>query len=244
MSCRGWALFPLATFMSLPLFFPSATADPIVTPFDYTFDLVFINFWVNGFILLFLYVHLVRMGAKPLPVEPRRFFAIFLQSVLIITFSGAIIDSIAFVGGTVSVSVVALALIMMTCILVSYRYLGMPLREAALIGVVFLVVNATMWAVLSEDIIWLGWDNPVLFILLDLAFIYALAIVSSKYHDIGRPSWRYDAMPRDDGTPRGKTPVANPNPLDRLTYLWVESLALCCVLFFLAISSIAFWIMI
>jgi hypothetical protein len=227
--------------MLLPLLAPSALANPIATPFDYTFEIAFVNFSINGFILLFLYLSMVSLGFEPLPASPRMSFALFFMSVWIITFSGAIIDSMAFSVMNPVVYVVALVLIMFICTFVSHRYLGIPLRQAFFIGFVFLAVNTIMWTALTEQLIWISWDYRGVFYILDIAFILTLALVSGKYHSL-RPIWRHDTVTWEDGTTTRF--IGNPNPGNNriLELLLLESFIISIVLFVLVIGGLALYL--
>jgi hypothetical protein len=149
----------------------SVSANPISTPFDYALEIAVFNFPLNGFLLLALYFVLVKRGAPATHFGPKYFFILFLACTAIISATGGIVDSAAYMTFSLPVFIVATALIGMIAGIVAYRYLRLGFEASWVVGVVFFVVNLMSWTLLASDAI----------IIITYEYCYALWIVLILY---------------------------------------------------------------
>ena len=135
------------------------------------------------------------------PIEPEGFvhhITRFLLAVCLITFSGALIDTVAFLEDELIVYLASATLIAVIVIWCSYRYLNMTLSFSCLAGFVFLLHNIVAWAVI-DDWFWTLVDHNTHFALILLVFVWVLVFEAYFFH--GDPSWVYrePSMRVDEG---------------------------------------------
>jgi hypothetical protein len=137
----------MAVFPSLVIASSSVSANPIAepTPFDLTIKLVLPNLPINGFMLLVMYYLFIRVESMPVQQGMVKHYVAFMLSVSMLTFSGALIDTVAFVSEDQMVYLAAAALIGCTAVLVSYRYLKVTPRFSLYTGAFFFIVNMIAW---------------------------------------------------------------------------------------------------
>lgn len=79
-----------------------------------------------------------------------RHFVAFMISVAILTFSGALIDTVAFLSDDIGIYITSAALIGCISAGVSMRYLQVPLHFSLIIGLVFFVTNMVAWLMVDD----------------------------------------------------------------------------------------------
>ena len=148
----GLRLIPFATFFSLAVTSVVVSANPISLPtkFDMTSDLVIPNFPINGLLLLVMYFLFVRMDGPPVQEGMVRHIVAFMISVAILTLSGALIDTVAFLSDDIGIYITSAALIGCISAGVSMRYLKVPLDFSLIIGLVFFVTNMVAWLMVDD----------------------------------------------------------------------------------------------
>ena len=170
----------IASLLGLVVISAPVRANPISTPFDYTPDLVLVNFPFNGAMLLVFWLLVSIHDNRGLPMGCERFYLHFLASVTIITSSGALIDSAAFWVDRPSVNLVALLLIGSIGMTVSRVNLLMTMRESLCTGIAFGAYNAVFWALGTDtyyDVLFFSWDYHWGFVIVCLLYILVLALV-------------------------------------------------------------------
>ena len=162
-----------------------AAANPVSAPppwFTESIDLVLPNFPINGLLLFGLYLGATLMGWRPDRMGILRYLVVSSVSVGIITFSGALIDTVAFLEDDLVVYLAAAALIACIVVGVSFRYLRMPIRYSIVAGTAFFIINIAAWMFID------GWFSyveepssmsPALWIF----FLTLLALLALTYHD-------------------------------------------------------------
>lgn len=231
-SGRDYIIISVSYILILIATSTSVYANPSTPPppeFDRTIDLVLPNFPINGLILLGMYFAFLMKGDL---VEPRgmlRHMVAFTLSVGVITFSGALIDTVAFLEDVLVIYLAAASLIACICTAVAYRYLRMSLVFSLLTGAVFFIVNLVAWAVI-DDWFWTLVDYTVFFIMMFVIFIIFLVFEARWFHYIpprDLKAWKVD---QEGGQPSG---VANHPIVDWISAnrLALEALSFCLVLF-------------
>lgn len=157
MSPRGWggsvSRSSLLSAALLSSFTGTVAANPVASPFDYAIDIAIFNYPINGFILLALYISLVRRGAAAGHLGPNYLFMLFLTSTAIISLTGGMVDSAAYTSDSAAVYLVATVLIGMITALVAQRYLRLEFQASLVVGLVFFVVNIVSWTILDGGFI-------------------------------------------------------------------------------------------
>jgi hypothetical protein len=152
--------------------------------FDLTVDLIFPNFPLNGLLLLGMYFLFTLFGGPVKPEGYIRYIILTLFSVCLITFSGALIDTVAFLEDDTRVYLASASLIGIIVIGICYRYLRMELVFSLLAGFVFFAYNYVTWALL-DDWFWTLVDYYAFFTVLFIIFWSVLIFVAYWFH--GRP---------------------------------------------------------
>lgn len=242
MSPRGWGVsftrvMPTAAVLLSFLSSPVA-ANPVSTPFDFAFEIAIFNFPINGFILLLVYFTLIKRGAHAMYFGPRNFAIIFLMCTAIISFTGGIVDSAAYMTLSIPVFIVATALIGMIAGIVAYRFLRLDFEASWVVGVVFFTVNLISWSLLASDaIIDIAYDYCAAIGMLFLAFLATLILLAME-HQGGTRARRYGAKPAPSHRPylpeaasSYPVKVRHPDGTEETTGIVVESIvaAGCCL---------------
>ncbi len=130
----------------------TASANPVAPRFVSAFELAFINFPINGIVLLVLFTLWTIFNRTETPMGGFYYFFLILLSVLVITLTGAVIDAVVFEYDVLGLYVVGLLLIASICTLVAYFALRMEYLWSLLTGAVFFTVNAITWYMLPGNI--------------------------------------------------------------------------------------------
>lgn len=208
MSPRGCGMSMSRVLLTLAILTSSlsrpVSANPISTPFDYAVEIAAFNFPVNGFLLLALYFALVKRGAPATYYGPKNFFIVFLACTAIISFTGGIVDSAAYMTLSLPVFIVATILIGMIAGTVAFRYLRLGFEASWVVGVVFFVVNIMIWTLLASDaVIIIAWDYCYAIWFLFCIYLFILAVLS-KEHQGGIQARRFGAL--SDPSPKPRQP--------------------------------------
>ena len=131
----------------------SAQANPIAFPFYGMFGLAFLNFPINGLLLLGLYLILIDLGKQPVGNSVMDHFILFLSLVISISLVGAMIDVTVLWGESIWLPIVGAVLIGFTTALLAYRDLQTYLRESLVIAVGFFLVNIAFWSLMDSEFI-------------------------------------------------------------------------------------------
>jgi hypothetical protein len=159
----------------------SANAVEPPVPFDRTWDLVLPNFPVNGFLLMIVYVVFILIDGPPVQQGLSRHLFMFLVSIGIVTFSGALIDTVAFLQDELGVYLAAAALIMCIVFGVSQRYIRMNVKFSLIGGGIFFIWNMIAW-VFIDDWFWVLVDITLNFYLLVAFLVLCVCLVALYYH--------------------------------------------------------------
>ncbi len=182
----------------------SAEANPISTPFDYAFEIAIFNFPINGFLLLAVYFALVKRGANAMYFGTRSFVIVILCSTTIISLTGGLVDSVAYMTLSFPVHLVATCLIGVIAGVVVHRYLRLDFEASWVVAIVFFFVNLISWTLLASDaIVMIAWEYCAALWILSLAFMATLLIVA-KEHQGGIAAKRYSAL--SDPPPTSRLP--------------------------------------
>ncbi len=169
--------------------------------------LAMVNLPLNGIALMLVLMAPYLLGFRPEPQEVKAHVLVVLVSVAILTLLGAVIDLVAYDGGTpstLSFAVGSLAILVLYAT-VTLRYLGRSLDVSVYVGLVFALLNILTWTML------VGWDRPDmdraldllrdLFPALLLLFLVLLAVETFVLHV--RPSSARDLAPSRETAPEG-----------------------------------------
>lgn len=171
-------------------------ANPYATPWDYSPEIAIVNFPINGFLLLVMYFALLKRGAVAYRFGAGGFILVFLASTGIISCTGGMVDSAAFMTESLPVFLVATALIGSIVTIVSLRYLRLDFNASWSMGLVFFVVNMMSWTVLMSDVYFdIAFDFCSIIMLLHVLFLITLMIVSLKHYG-GSVFMKYE-IPRE-----------------------------------------------
>ena len=174
-------------------------ADPIASPFLVIALIAPINIPINGVILMVMYALFVLLEGSPSPMGTCRFVELVLESVLIMSLSGAMIDVfIAFSGSEIVVFAAGVSCILGIAYWLASRVLRMTSGWAFTTGAVFLVVNLTFWAFfwVADSFLML----PTILAISVLLFIVLLGRTAVRYHMIEGPiAWDEEEV-ADAGT--------------------------------------------
>lgn len=195
MGSRVWSISSLPPLLALSILYlgsGSATANPVgpVLPVVGT-GLVLLNFGLNGFLLLGLYYLIGRYVNLPEPLGWGPFMSLFLGSVAIISFTGAVIDLAVWRAGSLAPILVGALLIGFIVTLVSWRYLRLTFVGGVVVGAAFSLVNLGSWFYLTSMYIFpLDFLTMAgVFTALAVALMFIAAIVATDLH----------SRPADDG---------------------------------------------
>jgi hypothetical protein len=122
--------------------------------------------------LLGIYLLFVYREGVPKPQGFIRHVVAILLSVGVITFSGALIDTVAFLEDDPFVYLAAALLIACISIFVAVRYVGLPMRYGLVGGVLFFIVNIVTWSA-GVDWFWalMGYTKALTVLLCAFAII-------------------------------------------------------------------------
>ena len=184
----GWGRLgtsSLSILASIPLLSGTVSANPIASPFDYAIEIAYVNYPINGLILLALYLLITPNGPNFVQMGPIKHAVLFLSVVGTISFTGAIVDSMAYTTMSLPVFLIACAIIGLIVAIVSVRYLRMDLEDGAKVGIVFFFVNFMMWSAMASDLFLdIAWDFPGtlcgVYILLLVVVSFVIIIKRSK----------------------------------------------------------------
>ncbi len=157
------------------------SADPVAPTFADPFGLVFINFPINGIILLVMFTLYTILNRTRTPMGWVYYSFLMLMSVLVITLTGATIDAVVFDFDVFDVYLVGLIAIASICALVAHLVLRMDHLWCMLTGAVFFTVNAFAWYALPrnlEDSV--IFDNSAIWSLIILLYILTVIVVSYR----------------------------------------------------------------
>ncbi|NOQ53854.1 MAG: hypothetical protein GQ558_04520 [Thermoplasmata archaeon] len=123
-----------------------------------------------------LYLLITPNGPNFVQMGPIKHAVLFLSVVGTISFTGAIVDSMAYTTMSLPVFLIACATIGLIVAIVSVRYLRMDLVDGAKVGIVFFFVNLMMWSAIASDLFMdAAWDYPTIIF---LVYILLLVVVS------------------------------------------------------------------
>ena len=184
----GWGRLgtsSLSILASIPLLSGTVSANPIASPFDYTIEIAYVNYPINGLILLALYLLITPNGPNFVQMRPIKQTVLFLSVVGTISFTGAIVDSMAYTTMSLPVFLFACTIIGFIVAIVSVRYLRMNLEDGVKVGIVFLFVNLMMWSAEASDLFHNAtWEYPgtisVMYILLIVVVSFVIVIKRRK----------------------------------------------------------------
>ena len=162
-----------------------ASANPVAPSYVSSFGLAFINFPINGLVLLVLFTLYTILNRTKSPMGWIYYSFLILMSALVITFTGAIIDAVVFDLDSFEVYVVGLLTIASICTLVAHLALRMDFLWSMLAGAVFFTVNAFVWYTLPrnvQDSVIL--DNPAIWSW--MIILYLLTTMAVSYRLFGR----------------------------------------------------------
>jgi hypothetical protein len=196
--------------------------------YEDTIDLVFPNFPLNGLLLVVMYILFVLMDGLPRPVGMLHHLVTFILAVAVITFSGALIDTVAFLEDDPRVYLAAALLIACICTGVAYRYLEISLSHSLLTGGAFFCYNIIAWAMIEE---WYAnlMDYVIVFSLLYVLLIIILVFEGFFFHYRIEADLNTDAY-GDDGTPSGSASESSIVEWVRRYRLEIEALAFSIIL--------------
>ena len=187
-------LVPGIAILACLMFSSTVSANPVSTPFDYTYEVFLFNLPLDGLLLLGMYVLFRLMGGNARPIGRLRHIVIFLMATVIIAASGAVIDSIAFGVEEMDVYIVSLVLIASIATLCAIRYLEMGYLWSTLTGVIFFLVNAMAWFTLGDPAsfdLMFSFEADI-YLVVYAAFLISLGLETFLFHEIHRPPvWVY-----------------------------------------------------
>lgn len=252
MSSPGWgcrsisilliAILFILIFIAISTAVSGNAVDP-PPPFEETIDLVFPNFPLNGLLLIIMYIFFGLFDGLPKPVGMLHHLVTFILVVAVITFSGALIDTVAFLEDNLGVYLAAAMLIACICIGVAYRYLHMSLRTSLLTGVVFFTYNMVVWAVVDEWFFTLM-EYLLVFTLLYVLLFIILVIEGFFFHYVTESDLQMDASHAERTPPES----ASESPIviwSRRYRLDIEALTfsiiLCSMCLYISLYPIFIW---
>jgi hypothetical protein len=218
-------------------------ANPYATPWDYSFEIAFFNFPINGFLLLALYFALLKRGANAFRFGAWRFILVVLASSTIISCTGGMVDSAAFMTESIPVFLVATALIGAIVTTVALRYLRLDFEASWSMGLVFFVVNLFSWTMLMGDAYYdVAIDLCAVVWVLHSLFLVTLVILALK-HSSGsviklyeKPREMRDGMPAPGEIAAYQLSVPPTEPQGRVDALvfeaWLVAIACALVMLF------------
>lgn len=166
-------------FIFISLTSGSVMANPIASPFDYVVEIAFVNFPINGWLLLAVYFLFKKLKNRPIAISAKIHFILFLAGVGIITFIGAIVDGAAYSTDSISVYVVATIMIGLIAAIVAHRYIRMEFKDSLFVGAIFFVINLAAWSFLMNGgLIDIAWFYTNLVWAMYISFFAALIILS------------------------------------------------------------------
>ncbi len=179
------AIIPLLSMVAIALSSQSVLANPIASPFLVLYILIPVNLPINGLLLMGMYALWIWFDGAPAPMGTGRFMELAVESVLVITLTGSIIDLFVFYSiGSWTFIAGGLAITAIVCTL-SRLVLGMSIEWSLLTGVVYFAVNILTWLLLDEIGILLF--LATILILSLVVFIVLLNKMAFQYHSITQP---------------------------------------------------------
>ena len=213
-------------------------------PFDYVYDIAFVNFPINGWLLLAVYILIKRLLKHPPPISAHKHFLLFITSVGTISFIGAIVDGAAYATYTFSVYLVATVMIGLVVAIVASRYVRMEFKASLLVGVFFFAVNLAAWSFFNrEDITDIAWFYSYVVWAMYISFIIALIIVSIIQSRGLVKTIRYTLDPWSSTEPDYQMNESFAHQQDVHYRLVLESLIVCFAFFLLMFLSYEIWAM-
>lgn len=184
-------------------------ANPIPPPGQIMAMIALVNMPINGLILVGVYVLFVRFEGAPQPMGTWRFLELAMESVILMSLMGAIIDVLfAYSSGGGIMSIVGALSIAIIAFWLADRVLRMTRRGAAAMGAVFFVVNLITWEfIVFDEEMW-----PIFLVLLPICamlFTSLLGWTTARHHRIEGPiAWDETWVPPSEesmteGTVRG-----------------------------------------
>ncbi|MCK5413999.1 MAG: hypothetical protein KAJ35_01320 [Thermoplasmata archaeon] len=226
-------LVPGIAILAGLMFSSTVSANPVSTPFDYTYEVFLFNLPLDGLLLLGMYVLFRLMGGNARPVGRHMHFIIFLTATVIIAASGALIDSVAFWVEEMDVYILSLALIASIATLCAMRYLEMGYLWSAITGVIFFLVNAMAWFTLGDPAFFylISSDEATIYLVVYLAFLISLDLETFVFQESDTaPVWVHT---KDDG----RRPVRTPADLRWFYLRCAESMVIGAILVVIVIYS-------
>ncbi len=179
------AVVPLLSMVAIAMSSQSVLANPIASPFLVLYILIPVNLPINGLLLMTMYALWVWFDGAPPPMGTGRFMELAIESVLVITLTGSIIDLFVFYGiGNWTFIAGGLAITAIVCIL-SRFVLGMSMEWSLLTGIAYFTVNILTWLLLDEIGILLF--LATILILSLVVFIVLLNKMAFQFHSITQP---------------------------------------------------------
>ncbi len=233
------AISSLLLISSIHFLSSTVSANPIASPFDDAIIIAFINYPINGLILLALYLVLTPNGPNFTQMGSTQHTILFLIVVGIMSFTGAIVDSAAYYTGSIPVFLIACTIIGIIAVIVSVRFLRMDPGNSVKTGFVFFIINLLVWSALAEDLM-IGEDNIEIAIFSAYIFFYFVLVVvfyvkgrrpvTAEFHPID--TW--SSLPSDHEI---KAPMTH--RFSGTNILLLESLIVTMATFFLMIFTMA-----
>lgn len=132
---------------------PVASANPIVWPWAFAVELFLINFPVDGLLLVLVFSLYIWLGGVPKAIGPGANATMLLLGTVIITGSGALIDTFvwALLNEILHIGVLVLVtlgvLVGLVAALVARWFLDMSWSASVVVGAAFCLLNITIWLV-------------------------------------------------------------------------------------------------
>jgi hypothetical protein len=148
-----------------------------------------------------MYMLYVNLDMPPVQKGLVRHFFTFALAVCLITFTGALIDTVVFLADDLVVYLAGAVLIACIAVGVSYRYLDMSLTFSLFTGAAFLIMNLVAWFAF-DDWFWDKVGDPSMFSVWLILFVLCLILEAAWYHDVPpQPPRPISARGADGGTP-------------------------------------------
>lgn len=200
MGHRGWgsrsSIRSMLVLIALVITTQPVLANPVASPFTIMFLLIPVNFPINGFVLLMMYLLFIHFKGSPSPHGTWNFIELFLEVVLIITALGALIDMFALF--SFERMYISAAIIGALTLWVAYSALQMSMVWSVLTGIVFFWVNLISWVMLMV----LAFSFTFLLIILGILaflFIVLLGRTAHVFHRVDGPVVWDERLYDEDG---------------------------------------------
>jgi hypothetical protein len=231
MSPRGWgARSKVAVLSSLAAalaFSEPVAANPVAPPFIGAFDIAVINFSINGFLMMGLYVLLITFGRRPVVAMGVNHYVLLLALTVMITALGAMIDMLVRFGEGTPVKVVGAALVGCTTVLLCRHFLRTDRKESAIVFAGFFLINFVAWSLFGDyEIYFMESGVCAVIAVTSVLYLVTLALLT---RELGR---RYSGVDPDEDDRAVKIPADK--DVEALAYVLVV------LAVFLAFSNI-YW---